>query len=157
MADEPTANESEPAEAADAAAAIARAETAERQLAFVKAGIDYDSGLGSLLFQVYTGEPDPEKIKAEAIERGILQAPADEGPSISPEEEALTAQRRAVHTGASADDGSEHPVDGAIRVGEEAMRTKTRDDAMVDAIRHIATAAKNGDQRVMIREGSGRR
>jgi hypothetical protein len=44
---------------------------AQRELAFMKAGIDTSSGVGKLLAKTYDGDLDPEEIQAFAQEYGI--------------------------------------------------------------------------------------
>lgn len=56
--------------------ALAEAEAARRELAFIKAGVDTDSKLGKLLMRTYEGELDVEAIQAEAREIGAIGAPA---------------------------------------------------------------------------------
>jgi len=54
-----------------------RAARAERSVAFLRAGIDPESkGLASYFVKGYDGDLEPEKIKAAAIEAGVMQPPA---------------------------------------------------------------------------------
>lgn len=46
-------------------------QSAGRELAFLKAGIDTENGVGKLLAKTYDGELDPESIKSYAQEYGI--------------------------------------------------------------------------------------
>lgn len=52
----------------------ARADAAERKLAFVEAGIPLSSKPAQGFMQTYSGDMTPEAIKAEAIEWGLIQA-----------------------------------------------------------------------------------
>ena len=83
------------------------AQLAERNLeiAFAEAGVPRD-GLGALLRDSWKGEPNPEAIKAKAVEYGILNAPAPSIPDTSEAE--LEALRRAAGVTAS---GGESIVD----------------------------------------------
>lgn len=62
-----------------------RADSLERELAFVKAGIDTDSGTGKLLFKAYEGDLTPEAVKAAAVEAGILAAESDGDTGAQPD------------------------------------------------------------------------
>lgn len=53
--------------------AFARAEAAERQLAFMKAGIP-DSPLANYFVETYSGDLSADAIKSKAAELGIIQA-----------------------------------------------------------------------------------
>ena len=56
--------------------ASAEAETAKRELAFYKAGIDLDSPQGKLFAKAYDGANDAASVKAAALEYGIVQPDA---------------------------------------------------------------------------------
>jgi hypothetical protein len=88
-------------------AELLEAQLAERdlQIAFAEAGVPRD-GLGALLRDSWKGEPNPEAIKAKAIEYGILGAPKVQEPDTSEAE--LDALRRAAGVTAS---GGESIVD----------------------------------------------
>lgn len=62
------------AKADQADTATARAEAAERKLAFVEAGIPLASKPAQAFLASYSGEMNPEAIKAEALEWGLIQA-----------------------------------------------------------------------------------
>ncbi len=89
MTDTPPAAEPEPPEgdenavikelrarAKSADEAEARAAAAERNLAFAEAGIPKD-GMGSYFRDAYKGDLDPDAIKAEAVNAGLLGATVD--------------------------------------------------------------------------------
>lgn len=125
-----------------------------RELAFTKAGIDTTKGPGALLFKSYDGEASEEAVKAAALEYGVISdTPEVPGPTISADEAEATTLRRDLTTGAVPDDGSEDPRIAAVNTGFESMKTKTREDAMVDAIRTLATAGVKGDPRVRVGAG----
>lgn len=67
-----------------------RADSLERELAFVKAGIDTDSGTGKLLFKAYEGDLTPEAVKAAAVEAGILKAESGDESGSEPEPQTPT-------------------------------------------------------------------
>ena len=52
-------------------AEVTDGQSAKRELAFSKAGIDTSSGVGKLLAKTYDGDLDPEEIQAFAQEYGI--------------------------------------------------------------------------------------
>lgn len=56
---------------------VAEGESARRELAFTKAGIDTSKGAGKLLAKTYDGDLDPEEILAFAQEYGIEGVTAD--------------------------------------------------------------------------------
>lgn len=85
----------------DGRKARADAEAARRELAFAKAGIDTDSGVGKLLFSSYTGEPSKEAVLAAAAEYGITPATPEAqhaAPVVSDEERRQSAERAALTT-----------------------------------------------------------
>jgi hypothetical protein len=133
-----------------------RAETAERQLAFVRAGIDFEKGTGKLVYDTYKGDPDPDSVKAYVEEIGVdltppTPAPQEpDGPEFTDDEREASARRRGVSTGSSSDDGTEDPRRTAVKAIEQSIVDKPRQDALVDGIRVLATAAKNGDKRVLV-------
>lgn len=145
-----------------------------RENAFLKAGIPVDSGPGKLLFKAYDGEPTAEAVLEAAEEYGIKpntsEQPAESEAGGQPEqgrqretayeptEQGSTEQRAALRTGATPSDGSQNPrrqaLDEAQRIMDEGGR---REDAMVHALRRLATAAVEGDNRVLVNPGDQRR
>lgn len=93
------------AQANKAAELEAKLAERDREIAFAKAGIPED-GLGALLRDSWKGDPNPEAIKAKAVEYGILGAPKATEPDTSEAE--LEALRRAAGVTAS---GGESIVD----------------------------------------------
>jgi hypothetical protein len=130
----------------------------KREMAFMKAGIDTDQGIGKLAFNQFDGEPTVEAVRAFAEEYGITAATAAPQPDAPLEqrydadEQRSSEVRRMVASGAGVDDGSEDPSTAALRVGREAQKTRTNEDALVAAIITKATAAKNGDRRALVQE-----
>lgn len=57
------------------------AESAKRELAFLKAGINLDTPQGKLFAKAYDGEPSFEAVKAAAQEYGVLDAPKQSIPA----------------------------------------------------------------------------
>lgn len=62
-------------EAAELRKQIAEAETAKRELAFVKAGIDPNSPMSKYFMKGYDGELDPEAIRQAAVEAQLISPP----------------------------------------------------------------------------------
>lgn len=54
---------------------IAEAETAKRELAFVKAGIDPNSPMSKYFMKGYDGELDPDAIRNAAVEAQLISPP----------------------------------------------------------------------------------
>lgn len=54
---------------------IAEAETAKRELAFVKAGIDPNSPMSKYFMKGYDGELDPDTIRQAAVEAQLISPP----------------------------------------------------------------------------------
>lgn len=62
-------------EAAELRKQIADAETAKRELAFVKAGIDPNSPMSKYFMKGYDGELSPEAIRQAAVEAQLISPP----------------------------------------------------------------------------------
>lgn len=61
------------AEAEQAKALQKQLEAKERQIAFLQAGVDTESKLGKMLMATYEGDMDPDAIRAEAAEIGLVK------------------------------------------------------------------------------------
>lgn len=78
---------------------VEQGSAAQRELAFVKAGIDTENGVGKLLAKTYDGELDPEVIKTYAQEYGIevgAQQQTQQGPQreqIDPAQQRMDSLR----------------------------------------------------------------
>lgn len=126
--------------------ALATATAAQRELLFVKAGVDTDSPIGKLLLTGYTGELTLEAIKAEAASVGAITVEEPpKGPEITPEEAASTDERSDLALGADADAQQDpDPIATALRVGEEALaRGMTEPAAMGQTFRALAADKRN--------------
>lgn len=89
-------------QAAQAKQATADAAAAQRELAFLKAGIDLNSPGGKLLAKAYDGANTVEAIKAAAVEYGVI---TPEAPVVPAEE--LAAHDRVANASAGAATASE--------------------------------------------------
>jgi hypothetical protein len=128
----------------------------ERELAFTKAGIDTDTGVGKLLFQSYDGDPTKDAVLAAAAEYGITpatpEAPAPEPPAIPDDERNMSRERQQLATGseppAPAQEG--HPAEVGLA---EFLKARSQGVAREDAADHyfgrVIAAAAKGDKRVI--------
>ena len=148
------------AEIKDRNSRLAEAETARRELAFVKAGIDTSSKLGQLFAKSFEGDvSDVEAIKAEAKELGLLDPVHAEPTSTPPAEPHVTdpadtsaSERSALASGAASDDGSGvDPRQVAMDHANDAMAKGAPFEVAAGSfIADLAKAAIAGDQRVIV-------
>lgn len=140
------------------AAAAADGEKAKRELAFLKAGVNPDTPLGSMFARGYDGELTGEAIKAAAAEIPGLLTPAeetkDETTDTTPHPDAeATRQRQQLTHGGAADLGN---LDApGQQVADEVVKklqgeNRREDQAIAAGIATIATAAINGDKSVLV-------
>lgn len=160
----------------------ARAEAAERELAFAKAGIDLSSKDAKVQFftQGYQGEMTAEAIKAQAEAFGVLETqPAGDQPSseaqanvnagLSPEgdtplepgEAAQGSESAALRQGSQPDQPVPvDPLSEARSAYNTALDNGAQEGiALGGALNTLVNAAAQGDQRVIIpnpRSGAGR-
>lgn len=137
---------------------VARREADElkRQLAFTRAGIDYDSGVGKLLFGSFDGEPNPEAVLAAAKEYGIepkgSEAPPPPSPATDPNAQAAQAAQAALSAdNAPPETTTDIPtVDQAYEQyrGELGKGKQNRNAAAKVIDRQIA-AAMSGDEKAV--------
>jgi hypothetical protein len=87
-------------------AKAARADAAERELAFAKAGVDLADPKLSYFVKGYSGELTPEAIKQEAVNAGFLAAPQASSSDDAARDEELDAhdQLGSAAAGASSSD-----------------------------------------------------
>lgn len=150
-------------------AAAGEAAAAKRELAFVKAGIDTDAGVGKLLFESYQGEPTKEAVLAAASAYGIAPgAPAAQDPAPTPAqqpdytdaERAQSAVRADLATGSEVPAGQpdiDPHVAGLAKFHEARAAGTPRDDAAAAYFGTVLTAAANGDKRAVFDEEAHRR
>ncbi len=126
---------------------------AQREVAFLKAGVDTDSPIGKLLFKSYDGDLDIEAIKASALEVGAIKAPAapaqDTGPTA--EELAQTAMRNDLASNSGTPSNTEaNPYDEALAAFDQARREgATAAQRSAAALGPVFAAASRGDRRVL--------
>lgn len=150
------------ARAGTADEATTAATSAERTLAFLRAGVDEESPAGKMFMKAYDGDlADLEALKVAATEVGALKATAPPAPpesSVSPEEAAARAAAAGI-TGAGATAGGAapppkpdpDPIEEAINVGFNGALAngQARDRAMIPVVGAILEAASKGDTRVL--------
>lgn len=96
-------------ETADLAKRLAEAESAKRELAFMKAGINPDDPTAKYFVKAYDGDLEPEAIKSAALEARLISPPDN-----SAEKDAWNRTNQ-VAAGAQT---AHNPVDWAKRISE---------------------------------------
>lgn len=155
--DQPEDNLAELRRAADEGRkARAEAEAARRELAFAKAGIDTESGVGKLLFTSYAGEPTKDAVLAAAAEYGITPGTNAEAephvPDIPADERAMSRERAQLAAGAEvpAEEPSVDPnIEGLRRFREAKAAGRTHNEAAAAYYGEVLAAAMSGDKRVI--------
>lgn len=84
----------------------AELDTLKRTSAFKDAGIDLTSPLGKLFAEAYRDEPDADKVKARALEYGVIQPSTEQ---VEQQEREQSLQRLA-HTTGQANTGAPAPT-----------------------------------------------
>lgn len=135
-------------------AAKAALEAMARENAFLKAGVDTTTPVGSMLLKAYDGELTPEAIKAQAEAVGAVAKPADPDTADPADVAIQNARKNLVHGDPNVADPNtpqEHPWKSA-RLAHEEARSKGlgHDDAMAEVARTIREAQLRGDTRVML-------
>lgn len=132
------------------------ADRARRELAFAKAGIDTESGVGKLAFNSYDGEPTKDAVLAFAAEYGInpgsSEPESEPKVAITDDEKAQSRERSALST-QSEPPGQEPDIDpraaALARYKTAVQAGDTVQEASADYFGTILGAAANGDQRVI--------
>jgi len=131
-------------------------EEMKREMAFLKAGVDTDTKAGQLLFKAYDGDLDPDLLRVEAEELGILKG-ADPEPVPEPEvteaEAQVARQRRdLVSDQVPPDTQTESPYDAGHRQFKEMLDAgRPKEDAAAAFVSTVIEAASSGDERVLSR------
>lgn len=117
-----------------------RAKTAEKELAFMRAGIDSSTNpLAAYFIQGYDGEITPEAIKAKAMEVGLIAPPAPPAPDPLREASLAAGERIA----ATAQGGGEVTPRGTAALDEAFAQGGT--PAMIQAAREMGIPIQNED------------
>lgn len=136
----------------------------EKELAFAKAGIDYESGQGALLFKVYDGDLTKDAILGQANEYGIklgnepaaTTVPAETTSSsttASPDEiAALQAIQSATQTSTTGTEADQvHPTNRMMDAFNVARKNREPEEVAWSAgLAQLVAAANRGDQRVLV-------
>lgn len=133
--------------------ALSELESARREMAFMRAGVDTQSKLGQLLLKTYEGELTPEAITAEATELGLVRPATTGNADVNETERSQSRERSDLASDSSIDSGdtSEHPHEAALKAFEAARKNgDTRETAAGAAFAEILKAAHRGDQRIIL-------
>lgn len=149
----PTPNIRSLREAADAGAkAQADLAAAQREIMFLRAGVDPTTKAGALLFKAWEGD-DVEALKAEAAELGIIQASNQQTSDANAGDRSQQDFRRNLNNGtppAAYEPPSKDPMQSALETFHEAVRNGVPTDrARLAAFDEVFTAAVAGDERVI--------
>lgn len=137
----------------DGKQARADADLARRELAFAKAGIDTDTGVGKLLFQSYQGDASKDAVLAAAAEYGITFTKDEPAPvvEITAEERAQSRERAQLAAQSEPPTGETATPDPSteglrqFRQGrDEGLRLE---DAGASFFHTVIAAAMSGDKR----------
>lgn len=101
--------------------AEARADAAERELAFARAGVDLNDAKAGYFIRGYDGELDPSKIREAAERDGFLNQPAPVQTGATTEEQAAIQRVSQATEGAGTPAPSDYNVDLA-ELRQTAMR-----------------------------------
>lgn len=130
----------------------AAANAAQRELAFVKAGVDTDSPLGKLVLTGYDGELTPEAIKSYV---GSLGVGGTQQQQISEEEQAATQIRQGLAGGSApavppAPEIIDPFKDGLDTFHESLSKGRSREDASAEFFTRVFDQAAKGNNTVLI-------
>ncbi len=120
--------------------AAERADAAERELAFMRAGIDVEANpMAAYFVKGYDGEVTADAIRAKAQEVGLLQAPPP--PAADPVKEAAVAAGERIAT--TAQGGGQVTPQGTAALDEAYAQGGT--PAMIQAAREMGIPIQNED------------
>ena len=129
-------------------------EEMKREMAFLKAGVDTDTKAGQLLFKAYDGDLDPDLLRIEAEELGILKGVDPEPePEVTEADTQVARQRRdLVSDQVPPDTQTESPYDVGHRQFKEMIDAgRPQDEAAARFVSTVIEAATSGDERVLSR------
>jgi hypothetical protein len=117
-----------------------RAKTAEKELAFMRAGIDASTNpMAAYFVKGYDGDITPEAIRAKALEVGLIQAPPP--PEPDPVKQASLAAGERIAT--TAQGGGEVTPKGTAALDEAYAQGGT--SAMIQVAREMGIPIQNED------------
>lgn len=133
------------------------AQSAQRELAFVRAGIDTETPMGQMFYTAYQGELTPEAIKAAHAELTGEQAPTPQQTEEQQQQAAQSRERQDLAAGAQPDTGVQPPEPVIGRDGKHVKDAlaaiaagETREDAQGGFFRARASSAMEGDGSVIV-------
>ena len=143
------------------AEAKAETERVQRELAFVKAGVNTDTPAGQIFFKGYDGDLDPEAIRSTAATMNLTTPsptpplegpPAPETNPLDPAEvDLLESGSNLGGTPPPAEPVAAHPATQAQQVHGQAVADGVDNPTAVGlAFNSLVNAAASGDQRVII-------
>lgn len=138
-----------------ATAAQAEAQTARRELAFVKAGIDTESKLGGLLFKTYEGDLTKDALQTEAKELGLFRDEETTPKGKASDEETKQTRQREELSSDSEDPVLDESVniDQAFANFHKARKSgATQDEASKEVLGTIFEGASKGQEEFLVKE-----
>lgn len=97
---------------------VEKGSAAERQIAFLKAGVDPDSPKAKYFVKGYDGDLTADAIKAEAVAAGLIEAPADDADTVP--DEVKQAHERSAAVSAGAQSTGSHGLEQQIAEAQQA-------------------------------------
>lgn len=132
-----------------ATTAEARIQAQDKELAFLRSGIDVndkENAKAQMFAKGYDGELTPDAIKAAAIEVGVLEKPADLTPEQQAQKDAVAAGQGVI-TGAATGAADSGPTD-RVSALEEAYNSDPEGnvDAMLEQARQMGVPVRDTTQ-----------
>ena len=142
--------------AKDGKAALTENETLRRELMFAKAGIDTETRLGRMLLKTFEGS-SLDELRTEAEEIGLLKPVTNAGAARDDDDDddnqAQQQVRRNLTGGAAtggADKSTPDPMSTALNnFHEQRKQGVRREDAALEVVDRVLSAAASGDKRVL--------
>lgn len=126
-----------------------------RELAFLKAGVDVTTPVGSLLLRTYDGELTPEAVTAAATPLGLVRT----GSPVTPAEGDQTGVRTGLQHNATVPPGQEPDVHPIVAGFKDGLSVLDRGGSYIEAaaahIARVNRAGMDGDSRVRSRGTAG--
>lgn len=104
--------------------ALAEAEKAKREVAFLRAGIDPEDKRLAYFVRGYDGKSDVESIRSAAVEAGFLTPPAPDAAQVEAQQQSQEATQTAASIASLAQGGEQAP--SALAADDAAMKEAFR-------------------------------
>jgi ribosomal protein L12E/L44/L45/RPP1/RPP2 len=142
--------------AKDGKAALTENEQLRRELMFAKAGIDTETRLGKMLLKTFEGS-SLDELRAEAEEIGLIKPVTNAGAAGDDDDDDDSAQQQQVRNslagGAATGSGPKttpDPMSHALTNFHEQRKAGVRrEDAALEVVDRVLSAAASGDKRVI--------